>query len=198
MDNRSNLAKYRRLAPIYDWFMTLGSARKKSWALLPVAPGDKILLCGVGTGLDFDFMPATAKVTGIDLSEDMLARARRRVGRRDILLRQMNAEALSFPDAGFDAVVLSLILSVAGSAEKVFSESLRVLKPGGKILIWDKFAKSAHLHWSRKALNVITSGVGTDITRNLEQIIAGRPVKVIKDQGNLFGGNYRSVLMEKV
>jgi ubiquinone/menaquinone biosynthesis C-methylase UbiE len=104
---------------------------------------------------------------------------------------------LRFPDQSFECAALNLILSVAGNPKQVLAETVRVLKPKGKILIWDKFARPGKIHWVRKVLNGITSGLGTDITRNLEALLQGIPVNVLENQDSLFKGNYRAVLLEK-
>lgn len=156
MNNQSNLIKYRILAPIYDLMMgnrLFARVRKRTFALLNLEPGQRILLIGVGTGEDLAFFKTDADVYGIDLSEDMLKRARQKVGSRNISLLRMNAEAMPFQDADFDVIIMNLILSVVEDPVRAAGEAVRVLKPGGKILVFDKFIQGeSSPSWLRKLL----------------------------------------------
>ncbi|HEX3048822.1 MAG TPA: class I SAM-dependent methyltransferase, partial [Bacillota bacterium] len=107
MKNDTNLTKYKVLAPIYDWVFNpfLKRARKKAFTLLKFNPQDDVLLVGVGTGLDLSFIPEDCSITGIDISEEMLKKARAKTGRRRVELFPMNAESLEFKDQTFDTVV---------------------------------------------------------------------------------------------
>lgn len=200
MKNSTNKAKYRRLAPIYDLFFggILRNAREKALAELELKAGDRILLVGVGTGLDIPLLPEGCHITGIDISEAMLAKAQARVGARDVQLAVMNAEQLQFADGTFDCVVLTLLLSVTENPRGALSEAIRVLRAGGTILVFDKFVrKGKEKGFVRRLLNVFTSFVATDINRCFEDIVAGLPVRTVKDDPSLFGGNYRIILLEK-
>jgi phosphatidylethanolamine/phosphatidyl-N-methylethanolamine N-methyltransferase len=75
LKNDTNLQKYKRLAPFYDFFMgnrLFHKTRKQAFSELKIQPKDTILLAGVGTGEDLPFLPKDAIITGIDLSEEML------------------------------------------------------------------------------------------------------------------------------
>jgi phosphatidylethanolamine/phosphatidyl-N-methylethanolamine N-methyltransferase len=143
MKNNTNIIKYKFLAPIYDAIFNpfLVKARKKAFGLLDFKPDAKILLVGVGTGVDFPFIPNNCLVTGIDLSEDMLKKAKSKDRDLNVELYKMNAENLEFEDRTFDFVVLSLILSVAENPKTVMAEAIRVLNHDGRILVFDKFIK---------------------------------------------------------
>jgi phosphatidylethanolamine/phosphatidyl-N-methylethanolamine N-methyltransferase len=199
MDNKSNLTKYGVLAVFYDAVFTpfFGVSRKKNMEILKAASGDRVLLVGVGTGLDLPFFPAGAAVTGVDISESMLARARRKKIQAGAELLSMNAERLEFKDNVFDKVMMNLILSVVEHPRAAMAEALRVLKPGGVMLVWDKFSASKKPGSARKILNVITSFIGTDITRNFEEISEGCKFEVLSDTAGMFGGNYRTILLKK-
>jgi phosphatidylethanolamine/phosphatidyl-N-methylethanolamine N-methyltransferase len=197
--NDTNQLKYKFLAPIYDIMFNpiLAKARKKALLSLDFKPNDKILLIGVGTGLDIPLIPKDCLVTGIDLSDDMLHKAKSKAESRNVELYKMNAESLEFVDQWFDYVVLNLILSVAENPKIVISEAIRVLKENGNILVFDKFIKGKKPGITRKLLNILTSFAGTDITRCFEEIAAGLPVSIIKDEGSLFRGNYRIMVLKK-
>jgi phosphatidylethanolamine/phosphatidyl-N-methylethanolamine N-methyltransferase len=131
---------YARWAPVYDAlcgpFFLSG---RRAAALAAREVGGKILEIGVGTGLSFDDYDASTEITGIDLSEPMIAKAhaRLRSGRYPYVkdLRVMDAEAMDFPDATFDCVVGQFVITLVEDPERVLSECARVLKPGGQIIL---------------------------------------------------------------
>jgi ubiquinone/menaquinone biosynthesis C-methylase UbiE len=126
MRNSTNINKYKRLAPIYDLVFSrpLGSARKKAFDLLQFSDGSKVLLIGVGTGEDFRYIPAHCMCAGIDISQPMLDKARKKAGNKSVVLYNMNAEELELVDASFDYVLLNLILSVAENPQKVIRQAI--------------------------------------------------------------------------
>jgi ubiquinone/menaquinone biosynthesis C-methylase UbiE len=102
------------------------------------AEGD-VLEIAVGTGRNLPFYPAGARLTGIELSQEMLAIARRRATRlgRQADLRQADAQALPFPDASFDTVVCTISLCNIPNDRQAVAEMKRVLRPGGRLLLLD-------------------------------------------------------------
>jgi ubiquinone/menaquinone biosynthesis C-methylase UbiE len=106
--------------------------RRELWAR--IEPG-RILEIGVGTGKNVPFYPAGAAVTGIDISPQMLLRARRAaldLG-REVDLRVGDAQALDFPDAAFNTAVGTFVFCSVPDAAKGLAELGRVVKPGGDI-----------------------------------------------------------------
>jgi ubiquinone/menaquinone biosynthesis C-methylase UbiE len=103
------------------------------------AVGGRILEIGVGTGLSFDDYDNTTEITGIDMSEPMIARARERAktGRYPFVkeLAVMDAHDLSYPDASFDCVVAQFVITLVEDPERVLSECARVLRTGGQIIL---------------------------------------------------------------
>lgn len=114
-------------------------------AKLGPANGAKVLDVGCGSG----FMSAILaklgfEVTGVDLSEEMVAQAKAFVAGEDlqIEIRQMNALELDFASASFDFVLSRNLTWTLPSLEQAYQEWLRVLKPGGKIINFDaEYAK---------------------------------------------------------
>ncbi len=201
MDDRRNQTIYKRWAPVYDRVMGpfAGKARQQAIELLELQPGERVLLSGVGTGLDLPHLRANVKIVGIDLSAAMLRKARAKVAQRDALLCEMNAQALGFPDNSFDAVILNLILSVVPDGATAFCEAWRVLRSGGRAVIFDKFApEDKPLSALRRALGSIIALFGTDPNRRLGDIIGHRPdLTIERREPSLLRGQYRIVLLHK-
>ncbi|MDF2536847.1 MAG: hypothetical protein K0R18_3009 [Bacillales bacterium] len=200
MNNDSNIKKYKILSHVYDSFMGIKvfrTARKKALSLLPLKKNDEILLVGVGTGEDLQFLPENVLTTGIDLSNDMLKVANKKINGKNVNLLQMNAEDLEFSDKTFDYVILNLILSVAENPKDVMKEALRVLTDDGTILIFDKFLESKEPSFIRNLLNIITSSIGTDINRKSDDILYGLPIKIIKEESSILNGSYKIILIKK-
>jgi len=134
-------AAYRRYAKVYDALFgpVLQPGRKAVMEALDCRPGERVLEVGVGTGLSLPLYPPYVRVTGIDLSREMLDKARMRVGRRQLAnvegLHEMDAEAMDFPDASFDKVVAMYVVSVVPEPARLLAELHRVCKPQGDIFI---------------------------------------------------------------
>ena len=150
VDHARTQRVYSVLAKVYDdffdWALTPG--RRLAVSRLPARPGDRILEVGVGTGLSLPLYPKDCEVTGIDISEPMLEKARERLdalGREGVVLRRMDAHDLRFPDASFDHVVAPYVISVVAEPEKVMREIRRVCRPGGTVLVVNHFLSESFL-----------------------------------------------------
>lgn len=134
-------AAYRRYAAVYDALFgpVLQPGRKAVLGALQCRPGDRVLEVGVGTGLSLPLYPPQVRVTGVDLSREMLDKARARVQRRGLAnvegLHEMDALAMDFPDASFDKVVAMYVVSVVQEPARLLRELHRVCKPDGEIFI---------------------------------------------------------------
>lgn len=198
MTNEWNRTIYRLWAPFYD--ILLGHffepGRKRSIELLNLKAGDRVLLVGVGTGEDLPFISQGVNVVGIDLSPEMLVKARQRMTSSGLVgtLIQGDAQKLLVTESSFDAVIFNLILSVIPDAAACLRENLRALKPGGCAVIFDKFrpdnGKPGYL---RKFVNFFTTLGGTDITRGFDEISAGLGLKVICNEPSIMHGMYRVI-----
>lgn len=134
-------AAYRRYAAVYDAVFgpVLQPGRKAVMQALGLRPGDRVLEVGVGTGLSLPLYPRDVRITGIDVSREMLDKAKRRVARRPLAnveaLLEMDAEHMSFPDASFDKVVAMYVVSVVERPDRLLEELHRVCKPDGEIFL---------------------------------------------------------------
>ena len=174
MNNAYNQRLYRLYAPVYDKLFgwTYARARRRAVALLDVQPGERVIVPGVGTGLDLPSLPRGALITGVDLNPAMLAQAKLKAAGRVVTLAVMDAQDLQYPAGTFDAALLNLILSVVPDGAAAFCETWRVLRPGGRAVIFDKFLpEEAELSWLRRLLGGVIRRLGTDPNRRLSAII---------------------------
>lgn len=146
-------AAYRRWAGVYDTvFGGVSSAgRRRAVALVNRLPGRDVLEVGVGTGLALPRYTPDKRITGIDLSAEMLAQARKRVASLKLTnvaaLRELDAEATDFPDASFDIAVAMFVASVVPHPRGLLAEMRRVVRPGGNILFVNHFAAEGGPRW---------------------------------------------------
>jgi ubiquinone/menaquinone biosynthesis C-methylase UbiE len=202
MTNSHNQIVYRLWAPIYDSTVNcvFQSGRKRAMQLLDLQPGEKVLIVGVGTGADLPLLPAGVDATGIDLSPDMLAKARLKLDRcaATVKLIQGDAQALLVPENSYDAAILNLILSVVPDGRACLQSALRAVKPGGRLVIFDKFQPDREkVTIFRRFINFFSIQLGTDITRCFGDMLAGCSCKVLLDEPSLLGGMYRVILLKK-
>jgi len=204
VNNGWNKIIYKIWSPIYDTFFNSGAflrARKKLFCEIEFSIGEHILFAGVGTGADLSFVNASnLNITAIDLSPDMLDRATEKFEGSTIEFLQMDVQDMAFPDASFDVVVASLILSVVPDADRCLAEIARVLKPNGKIIIFDKFAsKKQRLPWLRNMLRPVVKVFGTDIGLRFETLF-DRHCETLQIQSNepiMLKGLYRKIILRK-
>jgi len=200
-NDRFNRWRYSLYAPVYDWLASVFTAtRRRAVEQLGLRPGERVLIVGCGTGLDLDFISREVTVAGIDVAPGMLNRARIRAQRLGHAadLRLGDARELPWPDARFDAVILHFILAVAPEPERIARESARVLRPGGRVSILDKFVPAGRRpSLLRRAANVVTHALFSDINRSLEPMLAAAELRIAADTTVGTGGLYRLVRAAK-
>lgn len=194
-------ASYTLLAPVYDHLVATATApaRRASLARLP-AGARRVLIVGAGTGLDFPLLPAGPHYTAIDLTPAMLDRARPRAAARPELaieLRSGDALALEFADASFDAVILHLIVAVVPDASRALAEAARVLVPGGRALLYDKFLRPGQRAPLRRLLSPLLGRIASRTDVVLERSLPPT-LRVLEDEASLAGGWFRRVLLERL
>ena len=189
---------YALIAPVYDRLVgrpTL-TARRRSIAALGDLTGRRVLLDGVGTGLDLPLLATGTDAVGIDFSRPMLKRAAARG--RDVVLHQGDAMALPYPDEAFDAVIMHLILAVVPEPVRALGEAARVLRAGGRVAVFDKFLKPAQKAPLRRLLSPLSGRLATRTDVVFEAVLARCPdLAVIGDEPALAGGWFRRILLKK-
>ncbi len=178
---------YTLWAPIYDWVVTplFNRKRRRSIELLDLGPQERVLLVGAGTGLGLAFLRVGATIVATDLTPAMIARLRTRAERLGLSVdaRVMDGQALEFPDGSFDAAILHLIVAVIPDPAKCLKEVARVLRPGGRAVIFDKFVPDdARPPLVLRLLNPLTSVFGTEVTRKLGSPLAGTGLQIIHEE----------------
>ena len=193
---------YTLWAPIYDLVVTplFNQRRQRSIQLLDLQPGERVLLVGAGTGLDLDFLPQGPAIVATDLTPAMIARLQARAQRLGLKVdaRVMDGQELEFPDGSFDAAILHLIVAVIPDPVRCLREIARVLRPGGRAVILDKFVPDgARTPFVLRLLNPLTSLFGTEITRKLGPLLAGAGLQIAHEEPAGAGGLLRIVLVRK-
>lgn len=191
---------YSLIAPLYDLFIkrALMRARIRSLRALPAIHAGKVLLSGVGTGLDLPLLPKLHRYTALDFNGAMLGRAKPRGSDLQVEWVLGDSMALPFSDAHFDHVVLHLILAVVPQPERCLSEAARVLKPGGTIVILDKFLRPHQTALLRRALNPLSRRIATRMDVVFEEILNLVPqLQMVSDMPLLAGGWFRGIVLQK-
>jgi len=171
-------AAYRRYARIYDVIFgaVLQPGRRAVLEALNLKPGDRVLEVGVGTGISLPLYPRNVRITGIDVSLEMLEKARARVERAKLsnveALLEMDAETMAFPDASFDKVVAMYVVSVVPRPGKLLEELHRVCRPDGDIFIVNHFQSENPIVGSlERALAGFSSQIGFNPDLDLRQLV---------------------------
>src|SRR5215471_10373247 len=134
---------YSFWAPVYDLiFGAVFEQGRRSVVAAVERVGGRILEVGVGTGISLPYYSRATRVFGIDLSEEMLSKARERVSDLNLAhvegLAVMDAEQLLFPDSSFDVVTAQCVVNTVPHPEAALDEFARVLKPGGEIILLNR------------------------------------------------------------
>ena len=192
----SNIRIYERIGGLYD--LTLGfwsrEVRARAAEALDLRKGERLLIVGVGTGMELEHLPPWVRGTGVDLSAGMLWRARRRreeLGMSDLDLRVMDARTLAFPDGAFEAVYLPLVLTVVEDGARVLAEAERVVVPGGRLVIADRFWPEGRPRpAAARAASWALGHVAMRFDHRLSEIQVGAPSLKVEDHRRVAPGTF--------
>ncbi len=172
-DSASIKKRYDRIAPYFEGLESVMEGlffkrwRKRLWTKVE---GHHVLEVGVGTGKNFDYYPAEARLTAIDFSPQMLKQAERKKARKAITvdLDLMDVQALAYADNSFDTVIASFVFCSVPLPNKGLKELYRVCKPGGQVLLLEHVLSSNKLLAAlMNAFNpIVLKLVGAHINRN--------------------------------
>lgn len=198
-----NRVRYTAWAPIYDRVVGLAgftAARAASISALQLGSADRVLIAGAGTGLDLAYVPAEVTVAAFDVTPAMVQRLRRRAATsgRHVSCQIADARRMPYADETFDAVVLHLILAVMPEPARGLAEATRVLRPGGRIAIFDKFLpQDERPSAARRAANLVARVLFSDINVRFEDLVGGLPLTIERHQAAGFRGLYRTLTLRK-
>lgn len=194
---------YAALARVYDAFFdwALGPGRRVAVSRLDLPEGARVLEVGVGTGLSLPLYSRRWRVTGVDISDAMLAEARTRLadlGRDNVDLQRMDARDLAFPDGTFDAVVAPYVMSVVPDPGRVMAEMRRVCRPGGSIIVVNHFGHRFRIVRAvETALTPLTHWIGFRLDLPIETVTGVDGLRVTHQETVNLLGMWRLLVMNR-
>jgi len=175
------VAAYARWAPIYDPIfgaITRGPGQAAIAEINRLPPG-RVIELGVGTGLSLPQFDRRHRIVGVDLSPDMLVRAEKRVAAERLsnveALLEMDAAHLRFADASFDAALAMFVITVVPDPDRVLTEMIRVVRPGGRLVLVNHFSVDRGLRaFLERWLSRFSAKLGWRPNFPIERVL-GRP-----------------------
>ncbi|MDX5417967.1 MAG: methyltransferase domain-containing protein [Hymenobacteraceae bacterium] len=200
--NTWNRLRYTVYLPIYDLIAdrVFRKYRKRSIQLLQAKPDDAILIVGAGTGLDLPYLQGYTHITANDITPGMITKLKARAEKLAIPVdaHVMDGQQLTYADNSFDAVILHLIIAVIPDPVACIREVERVLKPGGTVMIFDKFLPDGQKpSLLRRLVNQVASTLFSDINRSIGNIVSHTSLQVELNEPAAFGGTFRIVRLRK-
>ncbi len=193
---------YSLIAYIYDPLIEKATAhwRQHSFNLINPKTDKKILINGIGSGLDIPHLMDGSEYIGTDITPAMLKKAQHRADSSSCNIKLQIADSMQLPfeDNSFDVVIMHLILAVVPDSKKALQEASRVLKPGGTIQIFDKFLKSGQLAPCRRFLNLFIRHIATRTDVVFEELLSEQPeLKLTHEEPALARGWFRFIILNK-
>ncbi len=203
MDETSVISAYRRWAPFYDHtFGKFASEGRKHAVEIINAREGRVLEVGVGTGLSLPLYGRHLDIVGIDLSPEMLEKARNRVATEAIDnvtgLHEMDASKLTFANESFDTVVAMYVMTVVPEPEKVMRELSRVCKPGGEVLLVNHFSQEEGVRgWVERRMAPFADQLGWHPVFDLDRIMVCDDLKIVERRALRPMGIFTMIRMSK-
>lgn len=186
MSESSVLSAYRRWAPVYDHtFGRIATEGRKHAVEIINARQGRVLEVGVGTGLSLPLYGKHLEIVGIDLSPEMLEKARARVAKMALDnvagLYEMDAGHLTFADNSFDTVVAMYVMTVVPEPERVMRELSRVCKPGGEVILVNHFSQEEGLRgWVERRMAPFAGHLGWRPVFDVNRVLVCDELKVLE------------------
>lgn len=198
-----NRVRYSLYAPVYDqWVGRVGAftrGRRRAHELAALRPGETVLVVAAGTGLDLPLLPAGVRVVAGDIAPGMIRRLRARAASLglDARVEPMDAARLPLPDASVDCVLLHLALAVVPDPVAAIREAARVLRPGGRISVFDKFLPDDRRpSLLRRLVDVVANVVATRVNRQLGPLAAAAGLRIVAREPTGLGGFFVAARLE--
>jgi phosphatidylethanolamine/phosphatidyl-N-methylethanolamine N-methyltransferase len=189
IDEDAVRSAYRRWAPVYDhtFGRVAAEGRKHSVEIINQGKG-RVLEVGVGTGLSLPAYGRHLEIVGIDLSPEMLEKARERVATEGLTnvtgLHEMDASDLKFPDAAFDTVVAMYVMTVVPDPEKVMRELSRVCRAGGEVIIVNHFSADDGMRgWVERRMAPFADMLGWRPVFDIERVLVCKDLTLMEKRG---------------
>ncbi len=177
MDYETIKRAYAILSPVYDFLFdkVFYPGRVAAIDLLEIQPNSQVLEVGVGTGLNLPLYPRECDVTGVDISEEMLRKAKERARTlcmTNAKLLVMDGSKLDFPDDSFDRVIATYVISAVPDPVKTLLEMRRVCKPSGHLVILNHFkSDNPIIGMFEKLLAPVCTKIGFDTELKLMPLL---------------------------
>ena len=179
---------YSNYAGVYDrvFGRVFQDSREAVVRNLKVAPGERVLEVGVGTGLCLPLYPRECDITAIDVSAAMLDKAAVRVkelGLANVKLQKMDAGEMEFADSTFDIVIAAYVVTAVPDHRKLMKEMIRVSRPGGRLIMLNHFTQDSPLIAAvEKAISPICVRIGFRTDLSVDEVIDGWPLIKERDE----------------
>ncbi len=190
---------YNRYSSVYDLIFgrVFHSGREMAPELLALGPETKLLEVGVGTGLSLPMLPRNVDITGIDLSQKMLDKARERVaglGLQNVRLSKMDATRLDLPDDSFDRVLAAYFISTVPDPVAVVEEMKRVCRPGGYLVFLNHFLnENPVIGLFEKVFSPVFYRIGFSTDLDLQKLMLETGLEIETKEDIDFLGHWKAV-----